>query len=174
VRGATRGARSLELRDARRAAADREWFTHVFPLYLHDLSGFGLTYYTLDDRGVWTPDHRASWLEEDGDHPLLIVDEDRRRVGFALVNQAPSPHVRPDVDFRLSEFFVLRAHRGTGIGRRAALDLFDRFRGRWEISALPRNEPAIRFWRRVVGEHGGPHREISDEGGVTQIVDTTR
>jgi aminoglycoside 6'-N-acetyltransferase I len=164
---------SLELRDARRAAADREWLSHVFPLYLHDLSGFGLTFYTLDDRGVWTPDHRADWLEDDGDHPLIIVHEGRP-VGFALVNQAPSPHMRPDMDFRLSEFFVLRAHRGREIGRRAARALFDRFRGRWEISALPGNEPAIGFWRRVVAEHGGPHREIRDETGVTQIIDTTR
>lgn len=164
---------SLELRDARRGAADREWFTRVFPLYLHDLSEFGLTYYTLDDRGVWMPDHRESWLEDDGDHPLIVVHEGRR-VGFALVNQAPSPHVRPEVDFRLSEFFVLRGHRRADIGRRAAFALFDRFRGRWEISALPRNEPAIRFWRRVVVARGGPHREIRDDAGVTQIIDTTR
>lgn len=164
---------SLELCDARRAADDRRWFTHVFPLYLHDLSEFGLTFYTLDDRGVWMPDHRESWLEDDGDHPLILVHEGRR-VGFALVNQAPSPHMRPEMDFRLSEFFVLRGHRGAGIGRRAALALFDRFRGRWEISALPRNEPAIRFWRRVVAEHGGPRREIRDETEVTQIIDTTR
>ena len=165
---------SLELRDARRAPIDGEWFTRVFPLYLHDLSEFGLTFYALNERGVWMPDHRAGWLEDDGDHPLLVV-HDGRRVGFALVNQAPSPHVRPDVDFRLAEFFVLRAHRGAGIGRRAALAVFERFRGRWEISALPRNEPAIRFWRRVVAEHGGPHREIRDEAGdVTQLIDTTR
>jgi hypothetical protein len=51
----------LELRDARRAPADREWLTNVYPLYLHDLSEFDDHYYTLDDRGVWMPDHRASW-----------------------------------------------------------------------------------------------------------------
>lgn len=44
-----------------------------------DLSEFDLTYYTLDDRGVWMPDHRAGWLEDDRD-----------AVGFALVNRAPS------------------------------------------------------------------------------------
>ena len=84
------------------------------------------------------PDHRASWLEEDGDHPLILVD-DGRRVGFALVNQAPSPHMQPGMDFRMSEFFVLRKHRGRGIGRRAVFALFDRFRGKWEISELARN-----------------------------------
>ena len=96
---------SLQLRDARLAPADREWLTNVYPLYLHDLSEFDDAFYTLDDRGIWMPDYRAGWLEEDGDHPLIIVD-DGRRVGFALVNQAPSPHMTPGVDFRMSEFFV--------------------------------------------------------------------
>ncbi len=80
---------SLELRDARRSPADREWLTNVFPFYLHDLSEFDLTYYTLDDRGVWRPDHLPSWLEEDGDHPLIVL-ESGRRVGFALVTSRSS------------------------------------------------------------------------------------
>ena len=119
------------------------------------------------------PDHRASWLAEDGDHPLIIVDAGGR-VGFALVNQAPSPHLQPGMDFRMSEFFVLRKYRGRGVGRRAVFALFDRFRGKWEISELPRNTIAIAFWRRVIGEYGGGgHEETSDEQGVRQIIDTT-
>jgi predicted acetyltransferase len=75
----------------------------------------------------------------------------------------------------MSEFFVLRGHRGRGIGRRAVFALFDRFPGVWEISELPRNVPAIRFWRRVIGEYShGRYRETSDTSGVRQVLDTTR
>lgn len=165
---------ALELRDARRSGADREWLTNVYPFYLHDLSEFDLAYYTLDDRGVWMPDHRAGWLEEDEDHPLILV-EAGRRVGFALVNQAPSPYMRPGMDYRMSEFFVLRKHREQGIGRRAVFALFDRFRGKWEVSELARNTVAISFWRRVIGEYGGGrHQEWTDETGVWQVIDTAR
>jgi predicted acetyltransferase len=164
---------SLELRDARRSPTDREWLTNVFPLYLHDLSEFDLTFYTLDHRGVWMPDHRASWLEEDGDHPLIVL-ESGRRVGFALVNQAPSRHVGPGMDFRMAEFFVLRRHRGHGVGRHAVFALFDRFRGKWEITELPRNAAAIAFWRRVIGEYGGGrYEETSSASEVRQVIDTT-
>ena len=163
---------SLELRDARRSATDREWLTRVYPFYLHDLSEFDEGYYSLDERGVWTPDHLPSWLEEDGDHPLVVA-EAGRRVGFALVNQAPSRHVGSGMDFRMAEFFVLRRERGCGIGRRAVFALFDRFRGKWEISELPRNTTAIRFWRRVIGEYSrGRYTESRDASAVRQIVDT--
>lgn len=77
------------------------------------------------------------------------------------------------MDFRMAEFFVLRKHRGRGLGRRAVFTLFDRFRGKWEISELPRNAPAIRFWRRVIGEYsGGRYTETSDASAVRQIVDS--
>jgi predicted acetyltransferase len=163
---------SLELRDARRAPGDREWLANVYPFYLHDLSEFDDGYYHLDQRGRWSPDHLPSWLESDGDHPLILV-EAGRRVGFALVNRAPSQHVGPGLDFRMAEFFVLRAHRGRGIGRRAVFALFDRFQGKWEIFELPRNTAAIRFWRRVIGEYSsGRFAETADAASVRQVVDT--
>lgn len=163
---------TIELRDARRSADDRAWLESVYPFYLHDLSEFDEGYYHLDERGRWQPDHLPGWLREDDDHPLVVA-EAGRRVGFALVNQAPSRHVSPGLDFRMAEFFVLRAHRARGIGRRAVFALFERFRGRWEIFELPRNERAIRFWRRVVGEFsGGRFTETTDAAGVRQVVDT--
>jgi predicted acetyltransferase len=144
---------ALELRDARHSGPDPEWLTNVFPFYLHDLSEFDVTYHTLDDRRVWMPDHRESWLQDDRDHPLILADGGRR-VGFALVNQAPSPHMRPGMDYRMSEFFVPRKYRGLGIGRRAVFGL---------------------FWRRVIGEYsGGRYEESRDPGGVCQVIDTAR
>jgi len=162
----------VELRDARRSLVDREWLINVYPFYLHDLSAFDDAYYTLDDRGLWSPDHLPGWLQEDTDHPFILL-ESGRRVGFALVNQAPSPHMQPGMDFRMSEFFVLRSYRGQGIGRRAVFTLFDRFRGKWEIFELPRNEPAIRFWRGAIGAYGR-YAETSGPSHVRQVIDTTQ
>ncbi|HEY8517029.1 MAG TPA: GNAT family N-acetyltransferase [Candidatus Binatia bacterium] len=142
----------LVLRDARRSVTDRTWLENVYPLYLHDLSPFDDGYYQLDEDGTWRPDHLPSWLDEEDDLPLLIV-VDGRRVGFALVNRAPSPHVAPGCDYRMAEFFVLARERRSGIGTRAAHAVFDLLPGVWEVSELPRNERAIRFWRRVIGEY---------------------
>ena len=162
----------VELRDARRSLLDREWLINVDPFSLHDLSAFDDASYTLDDRGLWSPDHLPGWLQEDTDHPFILL-EAGRRVGFALVNQAPSPHMQPGMDFRMSEFFVLRSYRGQGIGRRAVFTLFDRFRGKWEIFELPRNEPAIRFWRGAIGAYGR-YAETSGPSHVRQVIDTTQ
>ena len=112
----------MDLTDARASAADREWLRNVYPLYLHDLSEFDDHYYRLNERGLWEPDYLPSWLEEDTDHPL-IISESGCRVGFALVNESPSPYLMPGIRYRLSEFFVLRKYRRcrfrTSLGPRA-------------------------------------------------------
>jgi len=159
----------LELRDARTSVQDRTWLCHVYPLYLHDLSEFDGGYYQLDERGLWQPDHLPSWLAGDQDLPLLIL-VDGRRVGFALVARSPSAWIAPGCDHRMSEFFVLARERRRGVGARAALAVFAAHPGRWEVSELARNERAIRFWRRVVGEQtGGRYEETADAEEVRQI-----
>jgi predicted acetyltransferase len=166
-------ALKLGLHDARASVADREWLTNVYPFYLHDLSEFDEHYYALNDLGLWEPDHLPSWLQDDTDHPL-IIHQLETRVGFALVNEAPSVHVMPGVHFRLAEFFILKRHRRTGIGLCAAQALFDRFRGRWQLSILARNAPAIGFWRRVLGDRAGLREKSGPNGELVYMFDTDR
>jgi predicted acetyltransferase len=165
-------ALKLGLHDARASAADREWLTNVYPFYLHDLSEFDEHYYTLTDRGLWEPDHLSSWLQDDTDHPLIIRLSETR-VGFALVNEASSVNVMPGFRFRLAEFFILKRYRRAGIGLRVAQALFDRFRGRWQLSILARNAPAIAFWRRVLGDRASLHEESGPRGEIVYAFDTS-
>ena len=80
----------------------------------------------------------------------------------------------PGVRFRLAEFFILKRYRRTGVGRQAARALFDRFRGRWQLSILARNAPAIAFWRRVLGDQASLPEESGPSGEVVYAFDTDR
>jgi predicted acetyltransferase len=148
---------------------------NLIPLYLHDLSAF-TDFYDVDDAGVFFPDYLSEWLDHPSPltHPFTIHDAGRL-AGFALVAEAPYPHMSPARDFRMCEFFVLNRARRRGVGRAAALQLFARFQGVWEVSELPRNEPAVRFWRRVIGEHtGGCFTDAMERGDVVQVFDSRR
>lgn len=152
--------------------AEHSLLRNLYPLYLHDLSEFGNDC-TLDAEGLWQPDYLPYWLSGKPEvHPLLFR-LDGRPVGFALVGQAPFPYMTPGRDFHLSEFFILRAERRHGLGRKSAFALFDRFPGVWELSQLPANQAAIAFWRRVIGEYTrGKFEDTTLDGGPTQVFDT--
>lgn len=141
--------------------ADAALLRALYPLYLHDLAAHGGDY-TLDAQGTWQPDLLPYWLTPRAEaHVLLLrVGEPALPAGFAFVGTRPFPFMTEGVDVRMAEFFVVAGHRRTGLGRRAAHALFDRFPGTWEVAQLPGNAPAIAFWRSVIRQYtGGAFRE---------------
>ena len=84
--------------------------------------------------------------------------------------------VRADIeegDYEIGEFFVLRKFRGQGVGERIARQLFDRFRGRWEVMQLVRNAPAVAFWRRVIDRYSGGNfkeQQGRNQWGQTNVI----
>src|SRR3990172_7625135 len=111
---------TIEICDARRPAADREWVRNVYPFYLHDLSEFDDGYYRLSEHGLWEPAPLPDWLAGGPHQHALLIRAGSARAGFAFVGEAPFEHMTPGLDFRLCEVFVLRSLRGRGIGRAAA------------------------------------------------------
>jgi predicted acetyltransferase len=98
---------------------------------------------------------------------LARVDE--RLAGFALVDET-LPH-RGGPGRYISEFFVMRGFRRQGIGRDLAVQLFDAYKGCWEIAEIGPNLPAQAFWRKVIGEYtqGRYQETVSSDDGL-QIV----
>jgi len=59
----------------------------------------------------------------------------------------------------------MRKDRRRGVGEHVARTVFDRFRGRWEVSELRENTAAQSFWRRVIGRYtGGNFRAVELDG----------
>lgn len=160
---------SLEL--LRATPAEHPLLRNLYPLYLHDLSEFGVGY-RMDSQGQWEPNYLGTWLAPSSEvHPLLLRWEGRT-VGFAFVAQSPFPYMTPGRDFRMSEFFILRGERGYGLGRRAAIAVFERFQGVWEVSQLPANHAATSFWRKVIREYTqGQFEDTLVDDSPAQVFD---
>jgi predicted acetyltransferase len=133
-------------------AAQRPVLDRLFQLYLHDFSEFapiGGPYGEVDDEGRFGYPGFESYWQESGRIPLLIRADDHI-AGFALVNQWSALEL--PLDHSVAEFFVLRKYRRARVGTRAALFIFRRYAGRWEVPVAWYNPPAQAFWRRVAEE----------------------
>ncbi len=115
---------------------------HFPPDGLFDAADQFANYWGLPGMRVWPPTWRG--------FPFLIR-MDSHPAGFALVKQIDN---KPNT-FDMGEFFIGRQHRGNGIGRRVAFQLFDDLAGRWEVREMLANKPAQAFWRRVIGDYTG-------------------
>ena len=171
--GGDRGAGPVEVRPA--FGADLVLLANLYPLYLHDLTAF-TDFYDVDAEGRFVPDYITEWLSRRSPamHPFTF-HEGGRPAGFALVAQRPYPFMGQSRDYRMCEFFVLNRARRQGVGRQAALRLFDLFQGVWEVSQLVPNAVATSFWRKVIGEHtNGAFTDAMEHGDVVQVFDSRR
>jgi predicted acetyltransferase len=67
----------------------------------------------------------------------------------------------------MAEFFVVTDARRRGVGASAAVMLFNRFAGDWEVLEDEHNRPALQFWRRVIGQQtSGRYSETRGGGEV--------
>ena len=158
----------VSIRDCRHSKKDRQWIQDVYGEYVDALSDLNTGLFSV--LGADNPRAHeifANWFANDQSHPLLIL-KGPDAVGFALVTRPRIPAAgETSADYHMSEFFVRKAYRRTGIGRDAATLIFDRFAGDWEIVEYQRNPSAIAFWRRVLATYDkGLYTERSRHGEV--------
>ncbi len=133
-------------------AAQRPVLDRLLQLYLHDFSEFapiGSPHGEVDAEGRFTYPRVERYWQEIG-HVALLIRADDHLAGFALVNQWSALEL--PLDHSVAEFFVLRKYRRARVGTRAALLVFRRYPGRWEVPVAWYNPPAQAFWRGVAGE----------------------
>ncbi|MDE5577091.1 MAG: GNAT family N-acetyltransferase [Oscillospiraceae bacterium] len=124
-------------------------FIQMMELYSYDFSEFSDN--DINEYGYFGYSHIDDYWNEEGRYPFFIrVDE--KLAGLVLVrscceyNNLSDPH-------NIAEFFVMKKYRHKGVGKTAAVKIFDMFPGGWEISQWSNNLPAQKFWGKVVAEY---------------------
>ncbi len=160
---------TVSVRDARVQAADRRWLESVYRDYLDDLAPLNTGVFPiLGEVGHSEPDQLARWYADSSAH-LLLVLKSGVPAGFAMVARGGPAFGRPQVDYRMAEFFISRPQRRLGVGRLAVPLILDRFAGSWEITEYLRNPGAVNFWRKVVAQYTrGRYEERVANGEVRQ------
>ncbi len=123
----------------------KDLLRNLMQAYRHDLSEFNLD--NPDEMGSFgVGSYFEAYWTETSRHAFKILLQGTL-AGFALVRE-----LEPGT-YSMSEFFILRQHRRSSIGRNVAQHLFSRLPGVWHVAQEEGNLPAQRFWRKVIGEY---------------------
>jgi predicted acetyltransferase len=120
---------------------------NLLELYIHDLSQFFAVEPGPDGRFGYDK-LPLYWSEPEQRHAFLIRSG-TRVAGFALATRG-SPVSDDPEDLDVAEFFVLRGFRRAGVGREAAIQLWDCVPGRWVVRVSEANLAGVPFWHDVV------------------------
>lgn len=78
---------------------------------------------------------------------IFSIKVDDEYAGFVMVKQ---PDFLPDVDWFLSEFYIISKFQREGVGQAAAVEIFNRLKGEWALGVLPENVLAYAFWQKIL------------------------
>jgi len=115
--------------------------------YIYDLSEFQER--KCPDNGLFEDEDYIRFWTKPGHYPHLIKCQGEL-AGFVFVEEGGSS---ANIDYHISEFFVIRKFRGRGISRFVVSKIFQKFSGNWEVMAISRNAPAIKFWEKTIAEY---------------------
>lgn len=125
-------------------SSDAEVLANLLLLYILPNVDVG-----ADDRFSY-PRLPLYWTESERRFAFLLRC-DGRLAGFVLVKRGSPAADDPEV-LDIIEFFVLRRHRRSGVGRQAAFLLWNRFPGKWTVRVSLGNPVALAFWQSVIAE----------------------
>jgi predicted acetyltransferase len=69
--------------------------------------------------------------------------------GFVLLNQATE---NSENTWNMGEFFIIAKFQGQGVARHVAEIIWSIHPGKWEVSVIPTNKPALKFWETVISQ----------------------
>jgi predicted acetyltransferase len=169
LRGSHMNVSLTRVADAEGALIVRNMFTaYFYDLSQYDdnlvINRFGLP--TWAPSGLPGPkDHdscaRHNWWVR-GSAEAYVIRADGNPAGFLHIMR-DRRHLAMGVDQDLLDFYVAPKYRRCGVGSSAARQAFDLYPGTWQVFELARNEPALRFWHKVIGEYtGGDFLDLDD------------
>lgn len=127
--------------------------------YVYDLSkscGFISKEWALPEDGLYECFDFKKYFTEP-DHEAFLVRVDGELAGFVLLDKAVTSK---ENDWNIGEFFVFGKFQGKGIGQIIAKQIWNSHQGKWEVSVIPENIPAYKFWKNLISDYtGGNYKE---------------
>lgn len=152
----------VSLQDAR--AEHEPLLENLLQLYIHDLSAI-FTQVELNEDGRYAYPALPTYLTGAAERRAFLLRADGALAGFVLAKRGSPAVPEPEV-WDVAELFVLKRFRGAGVGRAAAVRLWEQLGGAWTVRVANENAAALPFWRRTVVAFPGSVRELAWSSGA--------
>ena len=155
---------------------DYQAIQNMAKLYVYDISrycGFISKEWALPKNGIYESFNFKEYFTDQDKKAYLVTLKDAELVGFVLLDKQSTS---ANIDWNIGEFFVLAKFQGKKIAQYVAKQIWLKYPGKWEVSVIPENKPALAFWRKNISAitNGNYTEEIKiidyDEGQPKRYI----
>ena len=126
--------------------SDYPLIQNMAQLYVYDASRE--LSFSISVDGLYNPKSYRCYCE-DSDKVAYVIKVYDEIAGFALINEKG---LEKNMDWKVDQFFILAKFQRSGIGKIAAKKIWQLHPGKWEVSVIPENTSALKFWENTVSK----------------------
>ncbi len=105
-----------------------------------------------------------NWFDNyftDSDRDAYFIKDKDKYIGMVFVNE--------NLKFNragkcIAEFLILPRYRRNHIGKKVAYDIFNKFKGDWEVQPMENNPIAYSFWKNIIKEYTSGNYTVKNDG----------
>jgi predicted acetyltransferase len=120
--------------------------------YVYDLSrgcGFISNDWAMPADGLYESFGFKEYFE-DQSRKAYLIKIGHELAGFSLLNQVGT---NPTTNWNMGELFVIAKFQSKGVGGQVVHQIFNMHPGIWEVSVIPENKSALRFWESTINSY---------------------
>ena len=118
--------------------------------------------FDIGDDGFYGYKNLPLYWKDSNRHPYLIYC-DKKIAGLVLVQQG-SPISDDTSVWDIAEFFIMRKYKRQGLGSAVATQIWEQFKGTWQVRVFMGNKIAYQFWLQAIKKF------ISVEPSTTKLT----
>ena len=105
-----------------------------------------------------------SWFDnyfKDSNRYAYFIKNGKDFIGMVMINE--------NLKFNktgkcVAEFLIMPRYRRNHIGKNVAYEIFERFKGDWEVQPMENNPGAYSFWKNIISEYTNGNYIIKNDG----------
>ena len=104
------------------------------------------------------------WFDKyftDKNRNAYLIKNNNNYLGMVMVNE----YLKFNTNGKcIAEFLILPKYRRNHIGKKVAYDIFEKFKGDWEVQPMENNPIAYSFWKNIIREYTSGNYIVKNDG----------
>ena len=114
----------------------------------------------MNDDAIFEYKHFDSYfIDSDRDAYFIREKESNKLLGFAMINTYMQIFKN---GHSIAEYLVIPKYRRNKIGKKVAIELFEKYKGNWEVKPSFNSNKAYSFWKNVIEDYTNNTCEFKD------------
>ena len=97
----------------------------------------------------------------DEDRDAYFIKRGKTYLGFVMINENLKFNSNGKC---IAEFLIMPQYRRNHIGKKVAMEIFEKYRGYWEVEPMKNSKQAYLFWKKTIKEYTSGNYIVKNSG----------